>query len=85
MDEVYMHSKLDVMYHITDTKCIHHKDISPKPVNIKQGPKVKVDQIRSFPDHDFPLFGFTFQNSRNNNKGDTDTFKFGYYLFDVEL
>ena len=37
--------------------CIHRKDNSPKPVNhrltLKEGPKVKSNNIRRFPAHDF--------------------------------
>ena len=69
--------------------CIHRKDNSPKPVNhrltLKEGPKVKPDNIRRFPAHDILQVGFTFQTSRTNNKQVINTFKFGYPpSFDLE-
>ena len=47
--------------------CIHQKDNSPKPVNhrltLKEGPKVKSNNIRRFPAHDILQVGFTLQTS----------------------
>ena len=61
--------------------CIHCQDNSPKPVNhrltLKEGPKVKSDNIRKFPAHDILQVGFTLQTSRINNKAVLSTFKFG--------
>ena len=61
--------------------CIHRKDNSPKPVNhhltLKEGPKVKSDNIRRFPAHDILQVGFTLQTSRINNKRVIGTFKIG--------
>ena len=60
--------------------CIHRKDNSPKPVNHRltlEGPKVKSNNIRRFPAHDFLYVGFTVQTSRINNKRVTSTFRFG--------
>ena len=61
--------------------CIHQKDNSSKPVNhrltLKEGPKVKSDNIRTFLAHDILQVGFTLQTSRYNNKQLTSTFKFG--------
>ena len=62
--------------------CIHRKDNSPKAVNhrltLKEGPKVKSENIRRFPAHDFLQVGFILQASRTNNKQVISTFKFGY-------
>ena len=62
--------------------CIHQKDNSPKPVNhrltLKEGPKVKSENIRRFPVHDLLQVGFILQTSRTNNKQVISTFKFGY-------
>ena len=62
--------------------CIHQKNNSQKPVNhhltLKEGPKIKSDNIRRFPAHDFLQVGFTLQTSRTNNKQAISTFKFGY-------
>ena len=62
--------------------CIHRKDNSPKPVNhcltLKEGPKVKTENIRRFPAHDLLYVGFILQTSRTNNKQVISTFKFGY-------
>ena len=62
--------------------CIHRKDNSQKSVNhhltLKEGPKVKSDNIRRFTAHDFLQVGFTLQTSRTNNKQVISTFKFGY-------
>ena len=62
--------------------CIHRKDNSPKPVNhcltLKEGPKVKANNIRRFPAHDILQVGFTLQTSRFNNKRVISTFKLGY-------
>ena len=62
--------------------CIHRKDNSPKPVNhrltLKDGPKVKSDNIRRFPVNDILPVDFTLQTSRINNKRLISTFKFGY-------
>ena len=61
--------------------CIHWKDISPKTVNyrliLKEGPKVKPNNIRRFPAHDILQVAFTLQTSRINNKQVISTFKFG--------
>ena len=61
--------------------CIYRKDNSPKPVNhhltLKEGPKVKSDNIRRFPANDILEVGFTLQTSRINNKRLIRTFKFG--------
>ena len=61
--------------------CIYRKDNSPKPVNhcltLKEGPKVKSDNIRRFPVHDFLQVGFTLQTSRINNNQVISTFKIG--------
>ena len=60
--------------------CIHWKDNSPKPVNhhltLKEGPKVKSENIRRFPAHDILQVGLTLQTSRINNKRVISTFKF---------
>ena len=62
--------------------CIHRKDNSPKPVNhrltLKEGPKIKSNNIRRFPAHDFLRVGFTLQTSRINNKRVISTFRFGH-------
>ena len=62
--------------------CIYRKDNSPKPVNhrltLKEGRKVKSDNIRRFPANDILQVGFTLQTSRTNNKRVISTFKFGY-------
>ena len=61
--------------------CIHQRDDSPKPVNhrltLKEGPKVKPNNIRRFPAQDILQVGFTVQTSRTNNKRVISTFKFG--------
>ena len=61
--------------------CIQWKDNSPKPVThhltLKEGPKVKFDNIRRFPTSDILQVGFTLQTSRTNNKGDIGTIKSG--------
>ena len=60
---------------------IHQQDNSPKSVNhrltLKEGTKVKSDNIRRFPAHDILQAGFTLQTSRINNKRVIGTFKFG--------
>ena len=52
--------------------CIHRKDNSPKPVKhrltLKEGPKVKSDNIRRVPAHAILQVGFTLQTSRISNK-----------------
>ena len=62
--------------------CIHRKENSPKPVNhrltLKEGPKVKSNNIRRFPAHDFLRAGFTLQTSSINNKQVISTFRFGH-------
>ena len=59
--------------------CIHQKDNSPKPMNhrltLKEGPKVKCDNIRRFPVHDILQVCLTLQTSRINNKQVISTFK----------
>ena len=61
--------------------CIHRKDNSPKPVNhhltLKEGPKVKSDNIRRFPSNDILQVGFTLQTSRINNKRLISTLSLG--------
>ena len=61
--------------------CIHQKDNSSKPVNnrltLKEGPKVKFNNIRRVPAHDILYFGFTLETPRINNKPVRSTFKFG--------
>ena len=47
-------------------------------LTLKEGPKVKSDQTKRFPVHDFLDFGLPFQSSRTNNKRVITTFKFGY-------
>ena len=42
------------------------------------GPKVKSDETRKLPAHDYLWVGLTFQTSRTNNKQIISTFKFGY-------
>ena len=39
-------------------------------LTLKEGSKVKSDNIRRFAAHDFLYVGFTLQTSRTNNKGD---------------
>ena len=60
------------MHWRTDANLYPPKDNSPKPVNhhltLKEGPKVKSDNIRRFPAHDILQVGFTLQTSRINNK-----------------
>ena len=46
-------------------------------LTFKEELKVKFDQIRKFPAHDFLQVGLTLQTSRNNNKPVINTFKFG--------
>ena len=62
--------------------CIHRKGNSPKPVHhrltLKEGPKVKSNNIRRFPAHDFLQVGVTLQTSRINNKWVISNFRFGY-------
>ena len=61
--------------------CIHRKDNSPKPMNhrltLKEGQKVKSDNIRRFQAHDILQVGSTLQTSSINNKQVINTFKFG--------
>ena len=60
--------------------CIHRKDNSPKLLNhrltLKEGPKVKSDNIGRFTAHDIIQVGFKLQTSRINNKRVVSTFKF---------
>ena len=74
-------NKLDLRIEEPMQICIHWKDNSPKPVKhhltLKEGPKVKSDNIRRFPAHDILQVGFTLQTSRTNNKRVMSTLKFG--------
>ena len=52
--------------------------VSEPPFDLERGAKVKSNNIRRFPAHDFLWVGFTLQTSRTNNKRVISTFKFGY-------
>ena len=45
-------------------------------LTLKEGKKVKSDNTKRFPAHDFLDFGLPFQGSRTNNKRVISTFKF---------
>ena len=47
-------------------------------LTLKEGPKVKSNDTKRFPAHDFLDFALPFQSSRTNNKRVISTFKFGY-------
>ena len=47
-------------------------------LTLKEGSKVKSDNSKRFPAHDFLSVGFILQTSRTNNKRGMSTFRFGY-------
>ena len=57
--------------------CTHHR------LTLKEGPKVKSDNIRRFPAHDILHVCFTLQTSRINNKRVIKHFQVWLSLFDL--
>ena len=64
---------------INDKRVISTFKFDYPHLTLKEGPKVKSENIRRFPAHDFLYVGLPSKTSRTNNKRVISTFNFGYH------